>query len=470
MKKLIFLAVNSICCLLAAESANQTPDVSPIFPNDLLPFHIRVELADFQLPNGIHSFSQAIYGGKWLFIAGRTNGLHGFEPDNNNFPPSAQNRLVYVVDPATKMVFTRSLTDPSSGLTQEQIDTLSVTAPQNYVSGQTLYITGGYGVDSATGLFSTKSCLTAIDIPGLMHWVISPGIGETAAQHIRQIFHPVFQVTGGEMFQFKGNPTLLALGQNFDGFYHDDSNGIYSELIRRFHIIDDGKNLGVKILSVKPKTRKSWLRRRDLNIVPIIRSECGKLKSGLVAYSGVFTLQTGVWTVPVVIDPNGKPKMPDPDFPLTFKQGMNNYNCAYIGLFSEKGQNMYSVFLGGISFGFFADGVFQTSSRIPFINQITTVNFDRFGFFTQYLMDAQYPVILSTQSNPGNQLLFGANAIFIPAEGINVYENDILNFDSLEGETFIGYIVGGIQSTMPNTNTQSDSAASPYIFKVTFIP
>ena len=31
----------------------------------------------------------------------------------------------------------------------------------------------------------------------------------------------------------------------------------------------------------------------------------------------------------------------------------------------------------------------------------------------------------------------------------------------------IGYIVGGIMSTLPNTNVRSDTAASPYIFKVT---
>jgi hypothetical protein len=34
----------------------------------------------------------------------------------------------------------------------------------------------------------------------------------------------------------------------------------------------------------------------------------------------------------------------------------------------------------------------------------------------------------------------------------------------------VGFIVGGIQSTLPNTTAESDSAASPYIFTVTLVP
>jgi len=34
----------------------------------------------------------------------------------------------------------------------------------------------------------------------------------------------------------------------------------------------------------------------------------------------------------------------------------------------------------------------------------------------------------------------------------------------------IGYLVGVIMSTLPNTNTFTDSTASPYIFTVKLIP
>jgi len=52
--------------------------------------------------------------------------------------------------------------------------------------------------------------------------------------------------------------------------------------------------------------------------------------------------------------------------------------------------------MGGISFGYFDNGVFQTDGELPFINQVTTIRIDPQGRFTQYLMDAEYPVILST--------------------------------------------------------------------------
>ncbi len=84
-------------------------------------------------------------------------------------------------------------------------------------------------------------------------------------------------------------------------------------------------------------------------------------------------------------------------------------------------------------------------------------------------MDSQYPTILSTQSNPGNPLLFGAGAYLIP-NNIREYPNHVMSLDAIRQPTVIGYIVEGIQSTLANTNIQSDSAASPYVFKVTLIP
>jgi hypothetical protein len=84
-------------------------------------------------------------------------------------------------------------------------------------------------------------------------------------------------------------------------------------------------------------------------------------------------------------------------------------------------------------------------------------------------MSSEYPFIASTGSNPGNQLLFGARAHLFAADRLPAYGNGVLDLDQLGGSQprVVGYIVGGIMSTLPNTNTQSDSAASPYIFKVT---
>lgn len=456
--------------LLGTPSLNQTTELTPILPGDTLPFIIQLSVADFSLPNGIHSYAEAVYDGKWLFIAGRTNGMHDFSSGDNNFPPAAQNKVVYVVDPQTKTIFSRSLVDPSSGLTVKQIDSLSVTSPQFYRSNGTLYISGGYGVDTETGEFSTKDTLTAIDILGLMHWVMEPSSPETAAQSIRQIFNPVFQITGGYMTQIENHPTLLVFGQNFKGYYHPDSNGAYSKQIYRFHIVDDGVKLDVKVLTSIPDEQESYYRRRDLNVVPVIHFHHGRYREKLIAYSGVFTMEGGIWTVPVVINSKGKPKMQSPYIPESFKQGMNNYTCPNIGLFSKESSEMYTVFMGGISYGYFVGNEFETDSEIPFINQLTTVKYDKDGHFTQYLMNEEYPVILSTHSNPGNVLLFGAGAQFILAEGNPIYAKGILNLDALTEPTVIGFVVGGIQSTVPNTSVPTDSAASPYIFQVTIMP
>lgn len=449
-------------------SPNQTDTVSPVLPQTGLPFSIVIEQANFQLPVGFHSGVVGVYKGQWIFIAGRINGLHGFNP-TNNFPADKQNTSIYVVNSATGAVSSRSLYDSSSGLTQQQIDTLSVTSPQGYQEVNTLFMSGGYGVDTASGTFGTKPVLTAIYLPGIVDWVTKPGNKHNnVVNNIQQISNPLFQITGGEMFKV-GEITQLVFGQNFVGEYVDSSNGNYSQQVRQFKIKNVSGKLAVDIYNSKPSTPNPNFRRRDLNVVPALFNNNHHLQYGLVAYAGVFTLASGVWTVPVIIKDNSDPIMPDPTLSTTFKQAMNQYVCAVASLYSRKNNSMYHVFLGGISYGFFSGGTFQTDSEIPFINQVTTVQMDKNGNFTQYLMNNQYPVIPSTGSNPGNPLIFGAGAYFI-ANNVSQYPNGVISLDHIRQSTVIGYIVGGIQSTLPNTNVDSDSSASPYVFKVTLVP
>lgn len=446
---------------------NQTDQLSPILPVTGLPFRVTIEQTNFQLPAGVHSGLFGVYQGLWVFIAGSTIGLHGFGP--NPFPPEAQNRNVYVVNPNTGLVLSRSLDDPSSGLTPQQVDSLSTISPQGYQANHTLYMTGGYGLDRATGTRGTKPVFTAINLPGVVKWVTEPGNSQhSVVANIRQLYNPIFQITGGAMFQL-GGLTQLIFGQNFTGNYTDGSNGIYSEQVRQFQIKDVGGQLLVDIYNSKPYNPDPNFRRRDLNIVPTLLNNSKNLEYGFVAYSGVFTPAGGIWTVPVVLRETGDPVMADPNSPNAFKQAMNNYASATAGVYSKKTMNMYHILFGGISYGYYANGVFQTDSEIPFINQVTTVKMDRNGTFTQYLMDSEYPVILSTQANPGNPLLFGAGAYFVP-NNILKYPNSVISLDTIRRPTVIGYIVGGIQSTVPNTNVITDSSASPYVFKVTLIP
>jgi hypothetical protein len=455
---------------LAVSCVNQTAVMSPVRSGQDLPFQIQIEQAGFSLPNGVHSGATAISNGQWLFIAGRTNGL----PEvghSTAFPLQQQNSIVYVVNQSTQEVFFRPLNDPSSGLSQTLIDILSVASPQYYQFENTLYMTGGYGLDSSTGQYSTKETLTAINVSGLMHWVTTPSQGESAAQYIRHTTHPIFQVTGGYMVKIGNQPTLLIFGQNFSGSYQDSSNSGYTEQVRRFRINDDGTNLSVDVLKAKPEIPNPNFRRRDLNVVPIMRSIYGRLIPGLVAFSGVFTANNGVWTVPVEIAENGSLSMSNPFHKDTFKQSMNNYACAHLGMFSQVQKETYTLLFGGTSFGYFANGEFQSDSELPFINQVTAIKLGKDGDYTQYLMNGSYPTILSTQSNAGNPLLFGAGAYFMPSSDLPSYDNGILKLDELgAAPVCLGYIVGGIASSKPNANGILDSTASQYIFKVTLLP
>ena len=179
-------------------------------------------------------------------------------------------------------------------------------------------------------------------------------------------------------------------------------------------------------------------------------------------------MASGIWTVPILFSYRGNPSMKNPSSPAAFKQGMNNYTSATVGLFSNKEEKMYTTFFGGISFGYFQNGVFTTDTEFPFINQVTTVSFDKHGLYKQYLMDVEYPAIPVPNTNPQLYWLFGAGATFIPQKGIPSFNNGVIRLDSLkEPNRVLGYIVGGIQSKVGNTSTNSDSGASSYIFRVT---
>lgn len=448
-------------------AANQTPVLTPIASESALPFSIKIETMALQLPSGLHSGAFGTYQDWWIFIAGSHMGLHGFGPDP--FPIVFQNATVYIINPKTGAIYSRSLHETNSGLTSQQVDDLSVISPQFYQSNHTLYMTGGYGYDTASLSFTTKPLLTALYLPGIVQWVME---GEksrhTFSENMRQLRNSVFQITGGDMYPLKG-VTNLVFGQQFTDVYTPSSNGLYSRQVRRFKIKEISNQLAVEIYDPKPAIPDINYRRRDLNILPTFLTVNNHLQYGLIAFGGVFTPSSGVWTVPVVINENGQPTMANPDDATTFKQGMNQYVTAAANLYSRKFQSAYHILLGGISYGFYQNGQFLTDSEIPFINQVTTIKMDKNGHFSQYLMNNQYPVIISTDVNPGNPLLFGAGAYFIPST-ILKYPNGVISLDTIRKPTVIGYIAGGIQSTVPNTSTDADSSASRYIFKVTLSP
>jgi hypothetical protein len=208
-----------------------------------------------------------------------------------------------------------------------------------------------------------------------------------------------------------------------------------------------------------------------LNIVPVIKSGAGgQLAEGLVALSGVFTPTNGAWTVPVEIDADGNPTEADPADPNTFKQGMNGYHSAKVGLFSETTGMTHVLLFGGISFQYYdnASGQFKTDANLPFINDITDLTIDANDHYAENRI-GEFPIL---NDGSGNRLRFGANAEFFPVPGLTTYSNGVLNLDSLTGPTTIGYIFGGLASNAPNTRGVAGAAsiASNTIFAVTVSP
>ncbi len=515
--KIVFLLFASLSCFAECPPCtNQTSNLTIPLPEDSLPYRVTIEQADFMLPAGLHSFAYAVHDGEWLLIAGRTNGLHDVDntdPTVNPFPPSQQNTLVYVVNPKTKATYYRSLYDPSSNLSQAQIDLLSATNTLYYYAKNknTLYVVGGYGLDTASNTMTTKSTLTAIDVPNLIKWVKNPGKAKSAKKCVRTVYHPIFQVTGGVMLQSdEHQPYLLAFGQNFVGNYVASSNGTYTHQIRPVQIIDNGRDLHVQHYP-QPEPQPAY-RRRDLNVVPVVKKNGKSLTMAFSALSGVFTPPDidntpGAWTVPIEINPDGSSRMLDPNNPTTLAQAMNNYSCATLGLYSIKKKKMYTLLFGGISGALFSDGsncntdpnpqcntctgwvpvagnIFTPCCNLPFSNDVTTIEIDKHGVYRQYIMSGTYPTINSSppvcpgftpMTCTGGPLqtiyFFGANSVFIPTEGLPAFSNGVIAFDKLgKKPVFVGYIIGGIASTVRDTNCTTDSQSSFYVFKVTISP
>jgi hypothetical protein len=443
---------------------HQTADFSPVYTNSVLPYQIElndVNVGSAVLPT-LHSYAAAHHDGKWIMLGGRTNGLHGFETSPIiNFPEQYQNRDVWVIDPVTHQSWSRSLEDVFSGLNANQIAALTSTNQQFTQIGDRLYVTGGYGIPGSGAGFATFDTLSAIDLDGIVDWVVSAQ-GQ-AVDHIRQISDPLFKVTGGAMYEMQDRVHLI-FGQDFTGGYNPTKNGAYTKQVRSFDIVDDGMTLAVANVSSTPQVEA--YRRRDLNVYPTLAPGVGGVEQGLTVLSGVFTEQTGVWTVPVEIDDAGQPTMADPNFAGTFKQAMNQYHSAKVGLYSSAQGSMHELLLGGISLKTYDEALntFVQDDNMPFTSQMTAVVRDESGNYTQHFLGS-YPELYDTEENLLN---FGANAEFFLVPGIATYENGVIDLDLLSGETVVGYVYGGIVSNAPHVRGVEGavSGASNRIFEV----
>ena len=128
------------------------------------------------------------------------------------------------------------------------------------------------------------------------------------------------------------------------------------------------------------------------------------------------------------------------------------------------------MLFGGISLHYFGTsntselptGPYTFDDTAPWISEATDVTLDSSGNFTQYLMaNATFPSVAFNGTLNTN--LLGAGAQFLPASGLPMLGNGMIDLQSLSNTTLLGYIYGGIIGT---NDGNDDTAASGYIFDV----
>ncbi|HLG04075.1 MAG TPA: T9SS type A sorting domain-containing protein [Bacteroidia bacterium] len=409
-----------------------------------LPFTIEIEPVIAGPLPGLHSFAFAQSGSKWLFVGGRTNGLHGFST-NDNFDVQYANNDIVVIDTATWSYYTSPLTP----LPLSVADPLRSTNMQYGRMGDYLYMVGGFGWDSLTNNYVTFQTVTAIHIDNMINAVMT---STSIVPHIRQIADTNFRVCGGEMTCANGE-CFIFFGHDFSGRYSDPPIPtfiqIYTNKIKRFTISDDGINLSIANYSSLEDT--NHFHRRDLNVGPVIFPGGAQ---GWYAYSGVFRKDVDLpFTWPIRFDAAAGATVDS-----SFNQLMNNYTCPMVPLFDSVSETMYTVFFGGFSLYNYnpSSGQLTLDSLIPFVSDISVLVHDAAGLWTQVPLQLQMPG------------LQGGNMKFIPVSTIPAYPNEVVRLRELSGRMLAGYLVGGIVSPVANDPVQT--WANDTVYRVFLTP
>jgi len=402
-----------------------------------------VELEQINIPGSplIHSFAFAQSGGKWLFLGGRINGLHGFTAVNS-FPKQYSNISIFVVDPVTNQTWSRNI---FLDLPFAAADQLRSTNMQYTQVGNKLYFAGGYGYDSTSNGLITFPILKVIDVSEIINAVTN---GTSVSPFVRQVTDSRLQVTGGELHKL-GDYFYLIGGHKFTGTYRRNvNNQVYTNQIKKFKVIDDG--ISVSISDYSALTDTVEYHRRDMNVVSAIKPD--GISPYLILYGGVFKYNIELpYLNPIYIDESGT------TVDYGFEQKLSQYTCSNMTLFNSSNQKMHTTFFGGTSLYYYNEisNSLVYDSLVPFIKDITTLTKNSNGSSEEKVLDLKFPALL------------GTNTKFILNESIPHYENDVIKLDQLTGRTFAGYIFGGIHAQLPNNGA---SSPSEYIFKVYITP
>ncbi len=410
----------------------------------LPPFQVQLEAINGTNIPGLHSFAFAQSGDKWLFIGGRTNGLHGLNT-NDGFPIEFKNGAVIVIDTVTWNFYQADLKQLPSSIA----DPMRSTNMQYIQNGDYLYMVGGYGFDSISEGFITFPKLTAIHVNNMIDAVIH---SKPIASSIRQVKDTNLTVCGGDLVKL-GNDYYLMFGHDFEGTYDPISPSlqftqVYTNRIKKFNLADNGTTISLSNFSYNTDTIN--FHRRDLTTCPLIQPD-GSF--GIGAYGGVFKREANMpYLEPIQLSANGTTTV------KTYQQVMSQYTCAVLPAYDAVGKNMYTTFFGGISL---YDYNMNTSlvvrdTTLPFISDVTTLSAFANGTMEERVLPLQLPGLL------------GSNAKFILNRSVSHYANEVINLQQLpKAQTMVGYIIGGIKAQQ---GSLGKSGANNLIYRVYLTP
>jgi hypothetical protein len=403
------------------------------------PFSIQIEPVIAAPLPGMHSFAFAKSGDKWLFIGGRTNGLHGLNA-SGAFAYEYRNDKVTVIDTSTWTYYTADLNQ----LPWAVADPMRSSNMESIQDGDYLYMIGGYGYDSTQSRFATFPVMTAIHVDSMISAVMN---AQPIASCIRQVTDTNFTVCGGDLGKI-GSTYYLMFGHDFEGSYADPPvpifTQVYTDRIKKFSFTDDGSTISLSPFTYLSDT--SNFHRRDLNTGPIVRPD-GSFAIG--AYGGVFRKDSNLpYRQPLLITSAGTSVN-------TYQQLMNQYTCPLMPVYDSATQTMYTTLFGGISLYDYNDttGIIRRDSLVPFIDDITTITMHSTGLTEETIMPSKLPGLL------------GSNGKFIPAD-ISSYANEVIRIRDLPNTKILaGYLFGGIRAVQGNfgISTSNDTVYRVYI-------
>ncbi len=404
-----------------------------------------IEIDTFTIPGlpGVQSYAWGKSSdGRWLILGGRLEGLHRMRPFES-FLPQYNNTYLIVVDPESRQFWTADVNLLPTSIAEQ----LQSTNQQFYQRDGILYVIGGYGYSPTEGDHITYPYITAIVVDSVVDAIVN---NRDFTPFFRQIMDSAMAVTGGQL-GYLDSVFYLAGGHYFKGRY--DPVGVnfiqrYTNEVRMFKIYYDQDTMFIYDYTAVYDSIN--LHRRDYNMSPQVFPN-GRL--GFTMFSGVFRYDANLpWFHTVDV-------LEDGIYPRTdFNQLLANYHSAKVPIYDSIYNVMHTVFFGGIAQYYFNDqNELVEDTQVPFVRTISKVTRYPDWFMLERKLNIEMPGYM------------GAGAEFIPAND-SFYSHEILYLSRLPYEkVLVGYIFGGIHSSLPNIffiNDGTQSWASNVIFRV----